>query len=491
MFVAAAVHLASMLSLGVLRDRSVSLQDRPTLIRKILAIIGSVFGSIASVVLSAIIVHKLVKYDRHGFDQYRLINQEGMTIMVCPLTSSFFFVSACLLCAFSFLSALFQLLATMWIIFQRAVFLSPPPGTWDDPEEIKALNWICTEYGDVIPTIYMLPPSVHRQHREVNLCMLYSHGNAMDLADTVYTLRALAETFDCAVMGYEYPGYGMCAGSISEDRCYAAIAAAFQCFGEDTRVLTSKGFLFMEEVEQALAEQTSCDPLLFACYDSSTKQIVYRTGKFVPQINRKAELINLTQSEEQHRWSEGSDEYGRNPLHKSVSPSSASQHISLRVTADHDLYVQLDAGSDASCSHLQKHKAETLLSSSSTQTAVLLPAAERGVEQRQSAIHSTQLFHSMGWHTQEEVDAGLWRFGFEIASRNFAVTIDEQLPRWARDRLTTPQLRSVIKGMTSATSIVDAASFIHTASIGLRDDLIIACLHAGYTATFDIICAKS
>jgi hypothetical protein len=168
----------SLCSLSVLRDRSVSLQDRQTLISKIAAILGCVLGAVTAMVLCAMLCQDLATYTTPGAPTLLLA---GDTLFFCPSLRSFFLVNCAMLVAVVFLSAVFQILATAWIIFQRAVFLSPPPGVWDDPEEIKALNWICTEYGDVIPTIYMLPPSVHRQHREVNFCMLYSHGNAMDL----------------------------------------------------------------------------------------------------------------------------------------------------------------------------------------------------------------------------------------------------------------------------------------------------------------------
>jgi pimeloyl-ACP methyl ester carboxylesterase len=237
------VHLIGIFSISVLRDRSVSLQHRPTLIAKITAIVGVAISSVTAIVLAGMLCHKIIRHTQNEDDlnaDALLISFPATTpsapspiLSVHPHIYSFLPLVACLLCAFIFLASLFHIFVTLWIIYQRAVFLSPPPGVWDDPEEIKALNWVATRMGDIIPTIYMLPPSVHRQHREVNLCMLYSHGNAMDLADTVYTLRALAETFDCAVMGYEYPGYGMCSGgnssSISEERCYAALEAAVHC----------------------------------------------------------------------------------------------------------------------------------------------------------------------------------------------------------------------------------------------------------------------
>lgn len=187
----------SLLSLSVLRDRSVSLQHRPTLISKIVAITLVVLCAAGSVTLAALCCGRLRRYASDSTNSPMVVafpscsGVAGVStlLLVRPDTHSFLFVVAALFCAWIFLSVAFHLLATMWIIFQRAVFLSPPPGVWDDPEEIKALNWICTDEGDVIPTIYMLPPSVARGHREVGVCMLYSHGNAMDLVSGHETIR--------------------------------------------------------------------------------------------------------------------------------------------------------------------------------------------------------------------------------------------------------------------------------------------------------------
>jgi len=234
----AAVHLVALHSVSVLRDRRLSLQHRPTLIAKLAAIAGVVSASMADIGLAAVICHRLMEYSNQRTSTHMLmtVTDSGSSTVsptgvlhLCPSFSDPFLALSLLLVIWVLLSVLLNVCWATWLVYQRAVFLAPPPGIWEDPDEIKAVNWICTETGDVIPTLYMLPPSVHRMHREVETCILYSHGNAMDLADTVYTLRALAETFDCAVMGYEYPGYGMCSGSASEEACYAAISAAFQC----------------------------------------------------------------------------------------------------------------------------------------------------------------------------------------------------------------------------------------------------------------------
>ena len=69
--------------------------------------------------------------------------------------------------------------------------------------------------GAIIPTLLIVPPSVDLSRCEAGCfrrraCCCTRTANAMDLSDSIYVLRAFAESFDCACLGYEYVGYGMC-----------------------------------------------------------------------------------------------------------------------------------------------------------------------------------------------------------------------------------------------------------------------------------------
>jgi hypothetical protein len=178
--------MCSLLSLSVLRDRSVSLQEAATMRAKIVGIVGVALGSLGTIAVCGVLSKELATVGAlsHAGSEIAITTSSATSapaLAYCPAMTSYLIVCCCIFVAFGFVLSVFHLLSSLWLIYHRLVFLSPPPGRWDDPSEISALNWICTDMGDVIPTIYMLPPSVHRQHREVNMCMLYSHGNAMDL----------------------------------------------------------------------------------------------------------------------------------------------------------------------------------------------------------------------------------------------------------------------------------------------------------------------
>ena len=110
------------------------------------------------------------------------------------------------------------------------------------------------------------------------------------------------------------------------------------CFPEaDTRVLTSCGMLFLDQIEERIqALRKDGKELLFGCYDKHSKVLLYRPGQLVfpapPQ-----ELIEFTSEDESERWTEASGPYGRGTLR---NDNTKSRHVSLRVTPNHRMFVQ-------------------------------------------------------------------------------------------------------------------------------------------------------
>jgi hypothetical protein len=115
------------------------------------------------------------------------------------------------------------------------------------------------------------------------------------------------------------------------------------CFPEsDTRVLTSEGFLFLEEIEARMErdeeqeEETAATkrPLLFACYDVASECVVYRPGE-------------LKYAAPPKRWVEF--QQTRTDKRGLEAAAAHDAGLTLRVTPDHEMFVQLaqrSAGGD-------------------------------------------------------------------------------------------------------------------------------------------------
>ena len=223
------LHLFSLLLLSSLRDRRDSLHVKSILILRAAQAALVFLTTLAAFALTIALAASVSAYSASSSPS-------------CPpRSSSFLFVSAGLSIPLSFLCSPLHLSLLLVIVYHRLVFMHPPVKDMVDDSEREAITWIRARDGCLIPTLLIVPPTVDpsRCASGVFPCsaaILYSHGNAMDLSDGVYVMRALAETFDCAVLGYEFPGYGLCSGSVSEDGCNAAIEAAFHCLTAYHRV---------------------------------------------------------------------------------------------------------------------------------------------------------------------------------------------------------------------------------------------------------------
>ena len=219
------LHLLSLLLLTALRDRRGSLQVRATLIVKALQAALLLLSLLSALALTVVLSVSLSSYSTS-------------TSSLCPSTpSSYLYVTSALTIPFSFLASLFSLFSLLSLVYQRLVFAHPPPKPLSSTQEADAITWIRARNGSIIPTLLIVPPTVDLSQSTPGqfpcpTCLLYSHGNAMDLEDSVFVLRALAETFDCGVLAYDFPGYGFCQGPVSEDGCNAAIEAAYRCLIE-------------------------------------------------------------------------------------------------------------------------------------------------------------------------------------------------------------------------------------------------------------------
>ena len=106
------------------------------------------------------------------------------------------------------------------------------------------------------------------------------------------------------------------------------------CFPEaDTRVLTSCGLLFLDEIEERLAEKQE---VLFGCYEVASKQLLYVAGKLVYSAPPQ-QWVEFTSEGESARWTGASSPYG---TEGAGDDALQSRHVSLRVTPGHSMFVQ-------------------------------------------------------------------------------------------------------------------------------------------------------
>ena len=87
--------------------------------------------------------------------------------------------------------------------------------------------WLTTDANERIPAVHRKPTAAKEQ-----LTILYSHGNAEDLALSLPYIEMLAEATGCAVFAYDYVGYSLSklqeGGVASEEGCLRSIQCAWR-----------------------------------------------------------------------------------------------------------------------------------------------------------------------------------------------------------------------------------------------------------------------
>ena len=345
---------------------------------------------------------------------------------------------------------------------------------------------------------------------------------------------------------------------------------AKQCFAEtDARILTNRGFLFLDQIEAVLAESVAgagdAPPLLYACYNRSSKQLEYCPGRLVTPSNLKGRLISFTPLAEQTRWSSSataggssSDSSGTSSALTPASVALEPSHFSLRVTPEHDMFVQTDDKSET-----RKVKAGELLTSDAQAGVCMVAVAQGGVAHSAAAGSdlAAELRDTLGLTSSLQVEAFLGLYGFwlgaaarggvhcdpdaacfrervagdhellarllvtaglqpnEITRRDCKMGVAEwrivaprwiaffcvkasdstqggassakpqvRLKSWVLQRLHMPQLRLLLEALRSANGAPSTGEhkIILVNSCSFRDELLIALLHAGYSAFFEL-----
>jgi len=74
--------------------------------------------------------------------------------------------------------------------------------------------------------------------------ILYSHGNAEDLAGSKATFVDLATYLECNFCAYDYSGYGLSGGQCSEKACFADIQRVYEFLTLEQKIASNKIIVF-------------------------------------------------------------------------------------------------------------------------------------------------------------------------------------------------------------------------------------------------------
>ena len=307
------------------------------------------------------------------------------------------------------------------------------------------------------------------------------------------------------------------------------------CFGDDTRILTSQGFLFREEMEARLA---AGEPLSYACYDAKSKTILYGSGVYSRYANPEGTLVNFTSESDQLsvRVTSGHEMFLQTGI-DGVECSGAPE----KMRADATLIGSCDCRAGSSCDRCRSFVRFTAVATGGVSPAHTLVELSQQLDldtaDKLDAFlevygfwlsHGTAqedervIFHlrhdaELAWLTMMLARAGLPANALSIAglslhlvSSGWATCFCSVLPSsssaapssacavsgmsqgegkdngarfapWVLQRCDAGQIRRIIQGMQRG----EEMGVIRVSSVRARDDFMVACLHAGFTARFE------
>ena len=170
------------------------------------------------------------------------------------------------------------------------------------------------------------------------------------------TRKALDELFTCGNYARKKKAVGEARKAIRPCRkkyCQ-------RCLPEhDTRVLTDSGFLFLSEIE---ARVVAGETVLYACYQPSTRNIVYAPGHLV-YVDPPTRWVDFTHAGTRRLWDATSDDYGSTAPAAPANLVGRANRLTLRTTPEHDMYVQLcmKAGEGRTAQYYERRAGRALI----------------------------------------------------------------------------------------------------------------------------------
>lgn len=210
------------------------------------------------------------------------------------------------------------------------------------------------------------------------------------------------------------------------------------CFpADDHQLLTERGFMFLHEVEAAMAAAAAEPggaepPLRFASYSPADGRISYHPAKLIIKPGRRHEFVEFTPKDGQAAWAPGADAYGRSSAAAERSAgasksaprtSSRSNRLSLLVTPEHDMYVRTGKrGADGGVAWreevpYEKRTAAALVEAAKREPGLCLRMMARAPAGVAPAADVQQLSFvaALGLGSEASVDAFLQLYGFWLA----------------------------------------------------------------------------
>ncbi len=186
------------------------------------------------------------------------------------------------------IAALYLVLALFVIFGLEKMMFYPHPTRASEPLK-KEMFFLPSPVGN-IACLYLKTDGATKT-------VIYSHGNAEDIADRVPQMKYLT-ALGLSVLAYDYPGYGLSEGFPTEAGVYASADAAYKYLTEKCELDPKNIIIYGRSIGSGpshyLAEKYPVGGLIVECGFTSITRTVTRVRLFpleaFPNINRVANI---------------------------------------------------------------------------------------------------------------------------------------------------------------------------------------------------------
>ena len=136
-------------------------------------------------------------------------------------------------------------IVVVFLFLERRLVFVPTPASqeWLKPDDPRTQEVsFPSGDGNTIHAWWIPPESPQRG------AILFAHGNGGNLTHRGKVASALRESLGAGVLMFDYPGYGKCTGTPTEEGCYASAEAAYKWLTDEQKVAPERVILYGESL---------------------------------------------------------------------------------------------------------------------------------------------------------------------------------------------------------------------------------------------------
>ncbi len=157
------------------------------------------------------------------------------------------------------------------------------------PKKVDKLSHTPQEYGIAFEDLMLGSPKINAWWIPKNgatKTIIFCHGNAGNLSNRVGTVEILHHDLNCNVLAFDYHGYGVSEGKVSEENCYASALTCYNYLIKEQKIKPENIIIHGRSLGGAiaadLASKVEYDKLILESTFASIEDVANQRFPFLP-----------------------------------------------------------------------------------------------------------------------------------------------------------------------------------------------------------------